>query len=241
MASAQMLAITIDPNMDPAEASPDPAAGGGVPRLLRGASRRAAGAAGRGRRPGQHHRPLGARRRARCPWDGDLVHPHLRQRGRDDPVAALVRGHGSWPSTPTSDGSWSSVRSSSPTRSRRSLRYYPLNWSGCRTATQDMEIGGQLIRKDDYVLMAYASANRDEDVWERPDEFDVTRSSTRTTSHSATANTPAPERCWPGPTRRRSSNGSSPGFPTGSWPAPRKRWANPFLQGMSTLPVRFES
>ncbi len=24
--------------------------------------------------------------------------------------------------------------------------------------------------------MAYASANRDEDVWERPDEFDVTRS-----------------------------------------------------------------
>ena len=25
-------------------------------------------------------------------------------------------------------------------------------------------------------MMAYASANRDEDVWDRPDEFDVTRS-----------------------------------------------------------------
>ena len=24
-------------------------------------------------------------------------------------------------------------------------------------------------------MMAYASANRDEDIWERPDEFDVTR------------------------------------------------------------------
>ena len=38
------------------------------------------------------------------------------------------------------------------------------------------EIGGQAIHKDDYVVMAYASANRDEDVWDRPDEFDVTRS-----------------------------------------------------------------
>ena len=56
------------------------------------------------------------------------------------------------------------------------LRCYPLNWSGCRTATQDIELGGQLIRKDDYVMMAYASANRDEDVWDRPDDFDVTRS-----------------------------------------------------------------
>src|SRR5262249_35471124 len=56
------------------------------------------------------------------------------------------------------------------------LRCYPLNWSGCRTATQDIAIGGQLIRKDDYVMMAYASANRDEDVWDRPDQYDVTRS-----------------------------------------------------------------
>ncbi len=57
-----------------------------------------------------------------------------------------------------------------------SLRCYPLNWSGCRTATRDIELGGEVIRKDDYVMMAYASANRDPDIWDRPDEFDVSRS-----------------------------------------------------------------
>ena len=56
------------------------------------------------------------------------------------------------------------------------LRYYPLTWSECRTATQDAEVGGQVIRKDDYVMMAHASANRDEDIWDRPDNYDVTRS-----------------------------------------------------------------
>lgn len=44
-----------------------------------------------------------------------------------------------------------------------------------RTVTADVEIGGQQIPAGDWVLMHYLSANRDEAVFERSDEFDVTR------------------------------------------------------------------
>ncbi|MER5433373.1 cytochrome P450 [Streptomyces sp. NPDC002588] len=44
-----------------------------------------------------------------------------------------------------------------------------------RTTTQDTELGGKLIRKGDRVGLFYASANHDPEVFERPDEFDVTR------------------------------------------------------------------
>ncbi|GAB7108059.1 cytochrome P450 [Streptomyces phaeofaciens JCM 4814] len=44
-----------------------------------------------------------------------------------------------------------------------------------RTATQDTELGGKLIRKGERVGIFYASANHDPDVFERPDDFDVTR------------------------------------------------------------------
>ena len=44
-----------------------------------------------------------------------------------------------------------------------------------RTATCDVEIGGRQIPAGDWVLIHYLSANRDEAVFDRPDEFDVTR------------------------------------------------------------------
>ena len=44
-----------------------------------------------------------------------------------------------------------------------------------RTATQDTELGGKQIRKGDRVGIFYASANHDPEVFERPDDFDVTR------------------------------------------------------------------
>ena len=44
-----------------------------------------------------------------------------------------------------------------------------------RTVTCEIEIGGQRIPEGDWVLIHYLSANRDEDVFERADEFDVTR------------------------------------------------------------------
>jgi cytochrome P450 family 142 subfamily A polypeptide 1 len=44
-----------------------------------------------------------------------------------------------------------------------------------RTATQDLEIRGRSVRKGDKVLLMYASANRDEQVFERPERLDVER------------------------------------------------------------------
>ena len=44
-----------------------------------------------------------------------------------------------------------------------------------RTATRDVEFGGQSIRRGDEVLLMYSSANRDETVFDDPQRFDVTR------------------------------------------------------------------
>ena len=44
-----------------------------------------------------------------------------------------------------------------------------------RTATRDVDLGGRRIREGDKVVMWFASGNRDEDVFDRPYEFDVTR------------------------------------------------------------------
>jgi cytochrome P450 len=44
-----------------------------------------------------------------------------------------------------------------------------------RTVMEDLEIRGQKILKGDRVVMFYGSANRDEDVFDRPDVFDIAR------------------------------------------------------------------
>jgi cholest-4-en-3-one 26-monooxygenase len=44
-----------------------------------------------------------------------------------------------------------------------------------RTATRDVELGGQTIREGDKVALFYASANRDDSVFHEPDRFDITR------------------------------------------------------------------
>ncbi|GAA4480542.1 cytochrome P450 [Rhodococcus olei] len=44
-----------------------------------------------------------------------------------------------------------------------------------RTATADTVLGGQTIREGDRVVMFYASANFDEEVFENPTAFDITR------------------------------------------------------------------
>jgi cytochrome P450 len=44
-----------------------------------------------------------------------------------------------------------------------------------RTAKAATQIRGQAIAAGDFVLMLFASGNRDEDVWDRPEQLDVTR------------------------------------------------------------------
>ena len=59
------------------------------------------------------------------------------------------------------------------------IRYQtPLSYMR-RTATQDIEIGGQLIKKGDKVAMWYASGNRDETIFEQADQFIIDRPNVR--------------------------------------------------------------
>ena len=44
-----------------------------------------------------------------------------------------------------------------------------------RTTTRDVEVRGRAIPQGDQVLLMYTSGNRDENVFERPDEFDILR------------------------------------------------------------------
>ena len=44
-----------------------------------------------------------------------------------------------------------------------------------RTATQDTELGGQLVREGEWVAMIYSSGNRDEKVFDDPHTFDILR------------------------------------------------------------------
>ncbi len=48
-----------------------------------------------------------------------------------------------------------------------------------RTATKDVEIRGQKISKGEKVVLSYAAANFDEDVFENADTFDITRANAK--------------------------------------------------------------
>ncbi len=62
-----------------------------------------------------------------------------------------------------------------PSAVEESLRMFPAFAHFRRTATCDMELGGQKIREGDKVVMWYVSSNRDESRYEDPDRFDVRR------------------------------------------------------------------
>jgi cytochrome P450 len=48
-----------------------------------------------------------------------------------------------------------------------------------RTVTADTELAGRQLKKDDWLMLCYASGNRDEAVFEAPDEFRVDRTSNK--------------------------------------------------------------
>jgi cytochrome P450 len=62
-----------------------------------------------------------------------------------------------------------------PAAVEESLRMFPAFAHFRRTATRDVELGGQTIRAGDKVLMWYVSSNRDEACHRDPDAFDITR------------------------------------------------------------------
>ena len=55
------------------------------------------------------------------------------------------------------------------------LRFAPPVINFRRTATRDVEIGGTSIARGDKLYLSYASANRDPEVFEDPERFDITR------------------------------------------------------------------
>ena len=62
-----------------------------------------------------------------------------------------------------------------PSAVEEALRMFPAFAHFARTATRDVELGGQTIREGDKVVLWYVSSNRDESRYEDPDRFDVTR------------------------------------------------------------------
>ncbi|MBO6702234.1 MAG: cytochrome P450 [Pseudomonadales bacterium] len=60
-----------------------------------------------------------------------------------------------------------------------SLRFDPPVLGLYRTNTKDVELHGQVIPESSKIWINYAAANRDESVYENPDEFDMTRSMKR--------------------------------------------------------------
>ena len=48
-----------------------------------------------------------------------------------------------------------------------------------RTAARDVELAGQTIAKGDWLMLCYYSGNRDETVFDKPDEYDIRRSPNR--------------------------------------------------------------
>lgn len=62
-----------------------------------------------------------------------------------------------------------------PSAVEEALRMFPAFTLMRRTATTDVELNGAQIQEGDSVVLWYPSANRDEDKYENPDQFDVTR------------------------------------------------------------------
>jgi cholest-4-en-3-one 26-monooxygenase len=62
-----------------------------------------------------------------------------------------------------------------PDAVEESLRMFPAFAHFRRTATKDTELNGCPIKKGDKIAMWYVSSNRDEDVYDDPDTFDLRR------------------------------------------------------------------
>ena len=127
------------------------------------------------RRSDQRPRPRRDRRRdARRPRDRDGLLPARRRRQRLD-EGDLHERHNALLDHPDQMRELVDDPALIPGAIEECLRMFPAFANFRRTATADTEIHGQPIAEGDKVLMWYVSSNRDEDVYEDPDRFDIHR------------------------------------------------------------------
>ncbi len=110
-----------------------------------------------------------------------------------------------------------------------------------RTLRRDVELHGETMREGDVVLVLLGSANRDPDVFERPDEFEITRRPNRHLTFAAGAHF-----CLGAPLVRLEQRvaveqllARMPPFrvdPT----ARRRHLHGPFMRGFESVPVEFD-
>ena len=90
-----------------------------------------------------------------------------------------------------------------------------------RTAARDCELAGQHITEGDKVVMFYASANWDTDVFDHPERFDLSRSPNKHVSFGGGGIHHCWATSWPGDNSPPRSVSCSPGFPTSTWSGSR--------------------
>lgn len=95
--------------------------------------------------------------------------------GLEQPRNIIAGGVAAFAQHPDQWQALRSDRSLLPGAVEEVLRWTPANPYNRRTATRDLEISGKLIRRGDKVTLWWASANRDEAVFEDPMRFDIRR------------------------------------------------------------------
>jgi len=110
-----------------------------------------------------------------------------------------------------------------------------------RTATRDVELRGRRIRAGDKVVMWFASGNRDEEVFDDPYRFDVTRSP----SDHVAFGKGSPHFCLGNNLARLEIRlmfeTLLPRIGRGEPAGPVKRVRSNFVNGIKTLPVRIDA
>ena len=104
-----------------------------------------------------------------------LRRPARRRRERDHGPADRLHRASARPTIPTSAGSWSQTRRSSPTPSRSCCATRPRHRSSPATSPTDVEHHGQTVQEGSIVLLLNGSANRDERHFPDGDSFDIHR------------------------------------------------------------------
>ena len=119
------------------------------------------------------------------------------------------------------------------------LRFEPAVHHFRRTATQDTEIRGRQIKKDDPVLIWYPAANRDEEIFEEPDRFDVGRHPNEHLSFGI-----GEHFCLGASLARLELNAIFeeiiPRLRNPEFAGPIRRLRSNFINGVKEMPVRFE-